>query len=139
VIFIGLSIVLVFLLLFLMVIGFIIGLIIGFLVLLYLIGLLNVVLTDIVWNTETRADWKSVLSHGFILFITLIFAQIPAFIINLVMHSLLIVIALFIVYCFIDGYISKKVAEDYEITDKETRETTEEYKTPPKPPWIHNQ
>ena len=137
-IFIGLSIVLVFLLLFLMVIGFIIGLIIGFLILLYLIGLLNVVLTDVIWNTDTRADWKSLLSHGFILFITLIFAQIPAFIINRVVHSLPIVIALFIVYCFIDGYISKKVAEDYEITDHETRETTE-YKTPPKPPWIHNQ
>jgi Zn-finger nucleic acid-binding protein len=123
----------VFLLLALMVIGFIIGLIIGFLILLFLIGFLNASLTVAIWNIDTRADWKSLLSHGFVLFIALLFANIPAYLINMAMHSLATTIALFIVYCFIDGYISKKVAESYETFDHETRETTK-YKTPPKPP-----
>jgi Zn-finger nucleic acid-binding protein len=139
VIFIGLSIVWAVLLVALMLIGSIIGLIIGFLILLFLIGFLNAFLTDAIWKIDTRADWKSLLSHGFFLFIALLFANIPAFLINLVIHNLPIAIALFIVYCFIDGFICKKVAESYEITDHETRKTTEEYKTSPKPPWIHNQ
>jgi ribosomal protein S27E len=138
VIFIVLSIGWVFLLVFLAVTGFIIGLIIGFLILVFLIGLLNAFLTDVVWNTDTKADWKSLFSHGFVLLIALIFAQIPAFVINLKVHSIAVTIVLSIVYCFIDGFICKKIAESYEITDHETRETTEEYKTPPKPPWIHN-
>ena len=138
VIFIGLSIGWVFLLAFLILVGFIIGLIVGFLILLYLIGLLSVVLTDVIWNTETRADWKSLFSQGFFLFIALVFVQMPAFLINLVVHSLPIEIALFIVYCFIDGFVSKTIAGFYKITDHEHGETTE-YETPTKPPWIHNQ
>ncbi|HVP92561.1 MAG TPA: hypothetical protein VMS94_02330 [Acidobacteriota bacterium] len=118
------------LLVFLMLIGFIIGLIIGFLILLFLIGGLNVVLTDEIWNTHTKDDWKSLLAHGFVLFIALIFAHVPGILINLVVPSLATIIAVFIVYCFIDGYVSKKIAEFYEITDDETNEITE-YDEPP--------
>lgn len=138
VIFIGLSIVWAVLLVALMLIGSIIGLIIGFLILILLIGLLNAFLTDMIWNTDTRADWKSLFSQGFVLFIALIFAHAPAILINLKVPSIPTTIALLIVYCFIDGYISKKIAESYEMTEEKTDETTE-YNAPTKPPWIHNQ
>jgi predicted membrane protein len=138
VVFIGLSVAWVFVLAVLMLLGFIIGVIIGFLILLYLIGLLNMVLTDVIWNIETKDDWKSLFSHGFFLFIALVFVQIPAFLINLVVHNLAITIALFIVYCFIDGYVSKTVAESYKTKEHEPGETTE-YNEPTKPPWIHTQ
>jgi hypothetical protein len=130
VIFIVLSIGWAVLLVFLMLIGFIIGLIIGFLILLFLIGGLNVVLTDEIWNIHTKDDWKSLLAHGFVLFIALIFAHVPGILINLVVPSLATIIAVFIVYCFSDGYVSKKIAEFYEITDDETNEITE-YDEPP--------
>jgi glucan phosphoethanolaminetransferase (alkaline phosphatase superfamily) len=142
VIFIYLSIEWVFLFFVLMLIGSIIVvflMIICFVILLYLIGLLNVALTVVIWNTDTREDWTDVLLHGFVLFIALTFAQIPCmFLINLVMHSLPTIIALFIVYCFIDGFVSKTIAGFYKITDHEHGETTE-YETPTKPPWVHNQ
>lgn len=124
-IFIALSVGWTFLLAFLILIGNVIGLIIGFLILFFLIGLLNATLTEAIWNINMKADWKSLFSHGFVLFVSLIFVDIPAIVINLVMHSLLTIIALFIVYCFIDGYLSKKVAESYEMTDDETEEMTE--------------
>jgi hypothetical protein len=114
--FIVLAVVWVFLVAVLIMIGFIIGLIIGFLVLLFLIAGLNSVLTGWIWHVQMRLGWKALLVHGLILFIALIVAHIPAFIVNFAVPSLATTIVLFIVYCFIDGFISRKVAGYYEAT-----------------------
>jgi len=95
-------------------IGFIIGLIIGFLVLFYIIGGINAVLTDLIWGVSIKTDWKSLLAHGFVLFILLIIAAIPQFIISSVVPSLATKIVMFIIYCFIDGFIAKSVAGQWE-------------------------
>jgi len=97
-------------------IGFIIGLIIGFLVLFYIIGGINAVLTDLIWGVSIKTDRKSLLAHGFVLFILLIIAAIPQFVISFVVPSLATTIVMFIIYCFIDGFIAKSVAGLWEIS-----------------------
>ena len=121
--FIFLAIVWALLLVVLVMIGFIIGLIIGFLILIFLIGALNAGLTSWIWHTPVKMDWKSLLVHGLILFIALIIAHIPALIVNVAVPSLATTLVLFLVYCFIDGFIARKVAGYYEETPGYTGET----------------
>jgi hypothetical protein len=61
VIFLVLAIAWVFLLVFLVLVGYVIGLIIGFVALLFIIAWLNAALTDGIWRTQIRTDWKSLL------------------------------------------------------------------------------
>jgi hypothetical protein len=61
----------------LIVIGLFIGFIIGIIVLFFIIGGLNVLLTGSIWNISVKSDWKSLLAHGFVLFIALLIANIP--------------------------------------------------------------
>jgi len=102
----------------LVVIGFFIGFIIGILLLFFIIGGLNTVLTDLIWGVPIKSDWKSLLAHGFVLFIVLLIVSIPSLIINFIVPSLVALIFMFIIYCFIDGFIAKSVAgywqEEYE-------------------------
>ena len=91
----------------------IIVLIIGFLVLFYIIGGINAVLTDLIWGVSIKTDWRSLLAHGFVLFILLIIAAIPQFIISFVVPSLATKIVMFIIYCF-NGFIAKSVAGQWE-------------------------
>jgi len=121
--FIFLAIVWALLLLALVMIGFIIGLIIGFLILIFLIGALNAGLTGWIWHTSIKMDWKSLLGHGLILFIALIIAHIPAFIVNVAVPSWVTALVLFLVYCFVDGFIARKVAGYYEETPEYEGET----------------
>jgi len=65
-------------------IGLFIGFIIGIIVLFFIIGGLNVLLTSCIWNILVKSDWKSLLAHGFILFIALLIASIPSLIIKLI-------------------------------------------------------
>ena len=91
--------------------GAFIGLILGFIVLFYIIGEINAFLADLIWDIPVTTDWKSLLLHGFALFFVLTIAQIPSFLVNFIMPSLATTIVLFIVYCFIDGFIAKKLSE----------------------------
>lgn len=95
---------------FLVVAGLFIGFIIGVIVLFLIIGGLNTLLADFIWGILVNDDWKSLLLHGFVLFITLLIASIPSFIINQTAPSLVTSIILFLIYCFIDGFIAKNVA-----------------------------
>jgi len=100
-------------------VGFILGLIIGFVLLFFILGGLNVALTGFIWSIPIKSDWKSLLAHGFVLFIALILVGVPSFIINLAAPGLATTIVVFIIYCFIDGYVAKGVAgfweEEYEV------------------------
>lgn len=104
----------------LVVVGASIGFIFGFIqllhacmltiVFLFISGGLNSILTVRIWGITTKTDWMSLLGHGFVLFIALIIAHIPAIVINLVAPDLTTMIVLFIVYAFIDGFVAKNVA-----------------------------
>jgi|YelNatPaOPRAMG01_1025707.scaffolds.fasta_scaffold03275_14 hypothetical protein len=100
-------------------IGLFIGLIIGLLVLFLIIGGLNVALTDFVWQIPIKSDWKSLLAHGFVLFMALLVVSVPSIIIRLAIPSIVTTIVLFIVYCFIDGFVAKNIAGYWEEEDEE--------------------
>jgi len=116
--FLVLGIVWVFIFAVLVIIGFIIGFIIGLLLLFFIMGGLNTVLTDFIWGIIIKSDWKSLLAHGFVLFIALLIVSIPSLIINSSVLNLATLILVFIIYCFIDGFMAKSIAgywqEEYE-------------------------
>lgn len=95
-------------------VGFIIGFIIGVVVLFFMIGGLNVVLTSFLWDMTIESNWTSLLGHGFILLILLLVVAVPQFLINIFMPSLATTIVLFLIYCFINGYVAKNVAAYWE-------------------------
>ncbi len=113
-----LGIVWVFIFVVLVVIGFIIGFIIGIIVFFLIIGWLNALLINLIWGVSIKSNWTSLLAHGFSLSIVLIIVSIPSLFIGIVMPSLATSIAMFLIHCFIDGYIAKSVAgywqEEYE-------------------------
>jgi len=108
-----------FLLLVLVAVGLFLGLIIGFILLLFIVGGLNSFLTDLIWDVPIKTGWKSLLTHGFVLFIALLIADIPAIIINLLIPSLATTVVMFIVYAFIGGFIAKNVGLYWEEEDEE--------------------
>jgi len=105
----------------LILLGLFIGFIIGFIVLFLLIGGLNSVLADLMWDITVKTDWKNLLSHGFVLFIVLFIVDIPAIAINFIVPSLATTIVFLIVNAFIYGFAAKKTAghweEEYEEND----------------------
>ena len=92
-------------------VGSLIGLIIGFILLFIILGGLNCFLTGTIWSISTKTSWTSLLIHGLALFIALIIAHVPAFLINLAVSSLTTTIGLFIVYAFVEGFVAKNVAK----------------------------
>ena len=105
---------------FLILVGFIIGLILGIIVLFFIMGGLNSFLTEHIWRVSIKRGWKSVLGHGLLLLIVLAIARIPLLVISLVIPSLVTTTVFFIVYCFIDGLLARRVAfywESKEYTD----------------------
>ncbi len=94
--------------------GSFIGLILGFIVLFFIISGINVFLADLIWGISVKSDWKSLLVHGFVLFILLIIVSIPSLVVNLIVPSLITTIVLFIIYCFIDGFVAKSLAGSFE-------------------------
>ena len=92
-------------------VGWLIGLIIGFILLFIILGGLNCFLSEAIWSISTRTAWTSLLAHGLALFVALIIAHVPAFLIDLTVPSLATTIVLFIVYAFVDGFIAKNVAK----------------------------
>lgn len=93
-----------------MLVGYIIGLVIGVLVLLFIIGWLNAGLTGFIWDVSIGTDWTSLLAHGFVLLFALLVAHIPAIIVNFAVPSLASAAVMFVVNCFIDGFVAKGVA-----------------------------
>ncbi len=94
--------------------GAIIGLILGLILLLFIIGGLNTFLMKEIWGLSVKGDWKSLLVHGLILFLVLFIVSIPSFVVNAVFPSIPIQIIVFIVYCFIDGYVARGVGGGWE-------------------------
>jgi hypothetical protein len=117
-----------FLLVLLVAVGFILGLIVGLLILLMVYARINVFLMDRIWHVPVKTDWKSLLAHGLALIFVLFLVSIPSLAINLSMPNIIVYIITLTVYCPIDGYIAKKIAqghivEDIEDTDAYSRRT----------------
>jgi hypothetical protein len=67
-----------------------------------------------IWEVPVDDYWKKLLAHGFVLFIALLAVSIPSVIIIFYSANLPTVAVLFIIYCFIDGYIGKAVGGHWE-------------------------
>jgi multiple sugar transport system permease protein len=112
----------IFLLTSLFLINAIIGVIISFLVLFVAEGGINSYLTHKLWNVPIKTNWKSLLLHGIGLAIALTIISVPALIINAIINffspglliSIFAGVIIFIVYCFVDGYIAKGVALNWQ-------------------------
>lgn len=91
-------------------IGAFIGLAIGFVALFFLIGGLNSLLASFIWSISIVKDWKGLLFHGFVLFISLVMVHVPSILANFLMPGWATITVLFIAYAFIDGLVGKKVA-----------------------------
>jgi hypothetical protein len=104
----------------LLVVGALIGLIIGIIILFFIYGGINTFLMNEVWGILTKDDWKSLLSHGFTLFVVLLLVSIPQIIINVLMPNLAVAIIVFVVYCFVDGYAARNVGDGWEEEAPET-------------------
>lgn len=98
-----------------LIIGFwMIGLLVGFVLLLFIIGGLNTFLAESIWHLGMKENWQSILTQGFFLFIALFFAGIPSLIMNLAIPSWITAAALFLAYCFVDGFICFRIAYVWE-------------------------
>jgi hypothetical protein len=101
-------------------IGLFIGFIIGLLVLFLFIGGINVFLTWHIWGINVASGWLNLLIHGFVLSIALFLASIPQIFINIIGVNSAITIGMFIIYCFVNGFIAKNVAGYWEEEHEET-------------------
>jgi hypothetical protein len=110
--------------------GFIIGLIIGFVILLLMLGWLNAVLTNWIWKIPIEMGLVNLFGHGFVLFIALLIVRIPAIITNLAVPSTVTTVAVFLVYCFVDGFVAKNVGGFFRDNDLSVDDQTaaEEYR-----------
>jgi multiple sugar transport system permease protein len=104
----------VFLVVSLVLVGAIIGFIVSFLVLFLIEGRINSYLTHRLWNIPVKIRWTNLLTHGAVLFIALLTVSIPLLIIDFFVPSLPTIAILFIVYCFVDGYVAKAVAQNWQ-------------------------
>ena len=108
--FVLLAIVWVFVLVFLVGLGFIIGLLIGLGLLFLIIGFLNSLITFLLWF-EVKTSFWDIFFHGLVLFIVLlvvngIFITAP----SLAFPGITTTVITFIIACFLDGFVAKKVA-----------------------------
>jgi len=110
----GLVFVLAFVIVGLVVVGLWIGLIIGLVLLFLVIGGINVFLMNVLWNISVESNLLSLFFHGLLLGVAFLLVSIPVLIINMFVPSIATTIVLFIVYCFIDGYVAKNVATVWE-------------------------
>jgi hypothetical protein len=94
-------------------VGLFIGLIIGFVLLFFFLGYVNAGITSFIWDVEIRTDWKSAFLHGLVLFVAFVIVNIPSVVLNYVFQGIATTIVLFLVYCFIDGFVARKIAGNW--------------------------
>jgi hypothetical protein len=92
----------------------IVGLLLAFVLLFFIMGGLNTFLAETIWHVSMKENWKSILAHGLVLFITVLLVGMPSLIIGFAVPSWITSVALFIIYCFIDGFVAMRVAYIWE-------------------------
>lgn len=98
----------------LVVIGSILGLIIGIVLLFFIFGGINTFLMQEIWKISTRGGLLSLFTHGLALFLVLILVSIPSLVIYLLAPNIVVSVILFVVYCFVDGFVAKVVGGNWE-------------------------
>lgn len=110
--FLALEIVWIFSSFFLISIGSILGLIIGAILLFLIVGVVNSVISELVWRFSVRYSTMRIFFHGLILFIILLVVDlvlmVPAWVF---VGNPIVTVVKFTVSCFLYGLIGKKVAE----------------------------
>ena len=107
--------------------GLFIGLIVGFIILFYAMGYLNKILASIIWHEHVNGEWKSLVFHGFLTFLILLFVHLPFGVaVNVAFSSmpplLASAIPTLLVYPSIDGFIAKSIGDTFVVEpDKERR------------------
>jgi hypothetical protein len=115
---------------FLVTIVLIVGLVSALVIDWFALGAINTWLTKSIWHTELRHDWKHLLVHGLALTVVFAFASIPILVMYLYLSIIPIVfvapivMAGFIVYCFVYGALARRVAFTWE--NKGTQPSTPE-------------
>jgi hypothetical protein len=121
----GLMLVGVFILFILIAIGSFIGLGIGIALFIFFMGILNTGLTNAIWGYSCEWQIVPLLAHGLVLSFVLIIASLPFIALSFIAPGILTTIFSFIAGCFIDGYVCKAVADDWNESDRRTREVAE--------------
>lgn len=99
-----------FLLAMLMIAGHLIGLIIGLVLLFIIIGGLNTYLVDVLWGIKVKYDFKTLLFHGMLLFLILLFIHLPAYLVINAIPGIVTSIVIFVIAAFADGFMGKALA-----------------------------
>jgi hypothetical protein len=95
-------------------IGSILGLIIGIVLLFFIFGGINTFLMQAMWKISTKGGLLSLFTHGLVLFLVLALVSIPSLAINLLAPNIAVSVVLFVIYCFVDGFVAKAVGGYWE-------------------------
>jgi hypothetical protein len=90
--------------------GGLLGIILALGLLVLAMGAVNSFLADAIWEIKTESGVINYFVHGLVLFIFLLVASIPSTVITSATGSLILAVVMFLVYCFIDGFIARYVA-----------------------------
>ncbi|TFG14658.1 hypothetical protein EU537_03035 [Candidatus Thorarchaeota archaeon] len=108
-------------------IGSFLGLILVLILIFYAMGYLNKALTSFLWDEYINSNWMSLLFHGFLLFLVLLFLHLPVGVVVIVLSSTMppileSILPMLLVYPFIDGFIAKAIGDTFVVEpDKERR------------------
>jgi hypothetical protein len=69
---------------------------------------------NLLWDVSVKADLLSLFFHGLFLTIVLLMVSIPVFVLRTLVPSIVTTIVLFVVYCFIDGFIAESIGSFWE-------------------------
>ena len=79
-------------------------------VLIIVVACLNTMLAEKIWGLRLEHDRKNLFTHGFVLISFLTIVSFPSMVIMSATTDVAVMMALFLAYCFIDGYVGKWVA-----------------------------
>jgi predicted neutral ceramidase superfamily lipid hydrolase len=94
--------------------GAILGLLIGLGVLMLFIGGLNSVLTDFIWDIQTKTSAWNLLIHGIVLFLVLLVINFVLMAPSLIFPHIITSIIMFILTSLVNGFSAKNVASVFE-------------------------
>ncbi len=99
----------------LVVVGLFLGLAVAIVILFLFYGFINTLITEYVWKVKLKRNLSSIFLHGMVLFFVTLIASIPAILIQSTAPSILGSIIIFIVYCFVDGFLARNIARYWEV------------------------
>jgi len=90
-------------------VGFVLGLVVGIVLLVFIFGGFNTYLMQEIWKVSVKTNWFGLFTHGLALFLILLLVSIPSMVVSRLAPNVVVYVVLFVVYCFVDGYVAKAV------------------------------